>query len=519
MADWRFGEIDNTTAPGYFRLKYSPDGNFLAARNRANVVEVRDCSTWKLICEIGGFKKDINGMDFSSDSKFLALASDASEHVKVFEIATGKKTLDIDCHPILIRFDQKDNSVVVVSASGKNDDKKKRLVGDRTEVMKYDLQSGMFSGSDNLNVESKYLTALSNTGRFALVGQRTTREIKLTKLYDAANDTSVILNGPPDTPRRAVFSPDESWIAAIYNRQLSIRLWNRHDPSTLKFELKGHTQTVKSLTFSHDSRFLVSTGWDRKVVIWDLLTREPIETLRGHSEQVVAAAFSPTKPQLATGASGLNDSTVIVWDLQQALFPKQPKSVSPQEFEKAWRALGSTDPRTALEHLNNLKHSADATFNQVKRKLAQRISISRDKISKWISQLDAKTFAEREHATKQLLATKGNAERMLLEKLESGASTEAEFRIRKILKQPSSRPKINVAQLRRIRRGIMLLELISKQPKYFQASKELLKSLSQHHPHKDICVEAYSTLERISFRVDHNEQPNQPDERASSHLP
>ncbi len=498
-AIWRFGAMENSNAPGYYRLKFSPDGKYLAARNRSNKVEVRNCETKKLVCELGGFETKIIWLDFSPDSQFLLTAGDASETVKIWDIQTGRVAHDIECKPSFVCFGKDQKSIMVLE---RKRSMVRRKIQVDTRILKYNWPGATFVEHIDLASGQEFHRAISPSSRFLVAAQGTRNNIWLTKLVDLVDDSSRVLDGPADVPNGIVFSPDENWVVAKYNRKDSARLWNLNEPAKLKFQLKGHTQTIKSVAFSDDSRFLVTTGWDRQAIVWDLLTREPIGQLRGHGEHVVASAFRPHHFQMATASTGLNDSTVIVWDLNDVLFPRPIRHLAADEFGASWRGMAASKPETALANLNNLLHSTDVVFDLLEEQMAQPMSSSRDQILEWIRKLDSTVFIERELATRELKAIRGAAEGLLLEELAAPGSTERYYRIKEILKQPLSRPAINAAEMRRLHRGIMLLELIVGQTQFRDRAIQLLESLAQNHPHSDISRDAAAAISRINFRAE-----------------
>ncbi|KAG0278710.1 hypothetical protein BGZ95_003346 [Linnemannia exigua] len=88
-----------------------------------------------------------------------------------------------------------------------------------------------------------------------------------------------------------------------------IRLYNASTGASI-VDLRGHTNTVTSLAFSYDSKFLVSGSYDKTARIWNLQTGEGGHTLGGHTEAVTAVAYSPTGVHIATGS---DDRLVKVW--------------------------------------------------------------------------------------------------------------------------------------------------------------------------------------------------------------
>jgi WD40 repeat protein len=75
--------------------------------------------------------------------------------------------------------------------------------------------------------------------------------------------------------------------------------------------LKGHSNFVYSVIFSHDLTQLASGSADSTVKIWDASSRACLQTLKGHSGSVSSVAFSHDSTRLASGSA---DSTVKIWD-------------------------------------------------------------------------------------------------------------------------------------------------------------------------------------------------------------
>jgi GTPase SAR1 family protein len=95
---------------------------------------------------------------------------------------------------------------------------------------------------------------------------------------------------------------------------MTICLW---DPETgaLRLKLEGHASSVRSLSFSADSRFLASKSWDATVNIWSTIDWQTKAVLKESNEWYnwhAGVAFHPLVPRLATLAKG--DTVIRVWD-------------------------------------------------------------------------------------------------------------------------------------------------------------------------------------------------------------
>ncbi|RYP66041.1 hypothetical protein DL769_006143 [Monosporascus sp. CRB-8-3] len=89
----------------------------------------------------------------------------------------------------------------------------------------------------------------------------------------------------------------------------TVRLW---DTATGRLEqtLGGHGKYVWSVAFSHDSKLLAS-GSKTTVQLWDMATGRLKQTLEGHYNYVSSVAFSHDSELLASGSV---DSIVRLWD-------------------------------------------------------------------------------------------------------------------------------------------------------------------------------------------------------------
>jgi len=112
-----------------------------------------------------------------------------------------------------------------------------------------------------------------------------------------------------------VFSPRHSLIRNLFKEEappwLTIRPAMIDKWGACLQTLEGHSGSVNSVAFSHDSTRLASASDDSTVKIWDASSGDCLQTLEGHSSFVTSVAFSHDSTRLAS-ASG--DSTAKIWD-------------------------------------------------------------------------------------------------------------------------------------------------------------------------------------------------------------
>jgi WD40 repeat protein len=78
-------------------------------------------------------------------------------------------------------------------------------------------------------------------------------------------------------------------------------------------DLLGHKDSILSVTFSPDGKYLASGSRDKTIKLWSLESQQEITTLQGHNGSIYSVAFSPDGKYLASGSG---DKTVKLWSVE-----------------------------------------------------------------------------------------------------------------------------------------------------------------------------------------------------------
>jgi WD40 repeat protein len=129
-----------------------------------------------------------------------------------------------------------------------------------------------------------------------------------------SSDTFNRVGFSPDNPTLAsnvTFSPDGSILAAGADNG-TVQLWDTMD-GTRRHILEGHTDAVLAVAFTPDGTTLASASalWDNTVRLWNVADGTPLHTLES-SDTTSSVAFSPDGTILAIGA---NNGTLQLWNV------------------------------------------------------------------------------------------------------------------------------------------------------------------------------------------------------------
>ncbi|MEB3341052.1 WD40 repeat domain-containing serine/threonine-protein kinase [Okeania sp.] len=299
-------------------LNTEPDLNLTLVQDKTAIQtpEVRfapvPSQTWKCLHTLIGHQKWVCSVAFSPDSKIVASGSE-DETIKLWEVNSGREILTLRGHLGYV------NSVAFspdgkILASG-SDDKTIRF---------WDVQTGKLLcilgdwGRGEYFVHSGGVTAIAfHPNGKTLASASKDKTVKVWRLGDdiyAPNYEKLMmtLTGHTQPVRAIAFSPDGK-ILASGSEDNMIKIWDLSLGNTVK-NLCNYYQGIHyiyAVIFSPDGKVLASGDRDNNIKIWQIESGEILQTLEGHSRDVLAVDFSPQGDIIVSGSE---DGIIKIWD-------------------------------------------------------------------------------------------------------------------------------------------------------------------------------------------------------------
>ncbi len=285
--------------------QFAPNGELIATASDDNTVGLWELETGKKFATLRGHTSAVMSAQFSTDGTKIVTAS-LDHTARIWDVVTGKELLALHGHAdSLNRAQFSPDGTKIVSAS---DDNSARIWDSIT-------------GKEIATLKGH--TSYVRSAQFSPDGTKivTASWDGTARIWNAVTEQELVtLRVPEGSVNIAQFSPDGTKVVTASLDNTS-RIWDAFTGKELGI-LKGHTGNITSVQFSPDGSRIVTASWDTSAKIWDTATGKELVTLRGHSAPLNDARFSLDGSKIVTAsgtgvrvqAFNYQDTSVRVWD-------------------------------------------------------------------------------------------------------------------------------------------------------------------------------------------------------------
>jgi hypothetical protein len=197
-------------------------------------------------------------------------------------------------------------------------------------------------------------------------------------------------------------------------------------------------------------------------------------------------------PDGRTLASGLSDSTVLIWDVPPRRTGLSPAGAGPKDLDRWWADLARPGGANVHQAIWSLAAVPGKSVPLLRDRLRPAPASQRERIERPIADLDSDDFDVRQRASREMERRATDAEPALLRALARGPSAEARRRIEALLERPRGAPPPE--ELRQVR-AVQVLERAAS-----AEARQVLRDLAQGEPDAPVTAEARAALQRLARR-------------------
>ncbi len=326
-------------------VNLSPDGSYLASGNEDTTIRIWSIDRQKIVQTLREHTNRVWSVNFSPDGRLLASGS-ADYTIKLWDWQVGNclKTLrghhswvwrvifSPDGHTLAsTSYDQTVKIWDVDTGSCLN-----TLQGHKSPVVYADFSP-----------DGKLLVSCDFSGIIKLWNPRLPFAKRLEEKADqgATGENSRDIGDHSNSVWSVTFSTDGKWlVSASYDE--TIKLWSVENGECLQ-TFVGHKGPILNAKFSHDERFIISLGVDLSLKIWDVKTGKCLQSFTDDSGLIYTLDVGIVQlPDLGSSKfvafTGSLDETIKIWDLEIGKCLATWKSLHPYEGMQIAKIQGLT---------------------------------------------------------------------------------------------------------------------------------------------------------------------------------
>ncbi len=276
---------------GILHTRLSADGRRIATTSVDGTARVWEAASGDLISILSGHELEVTSASFSSDGSLVATSS-ADSTARVWRSETGIELARLGGH-----------SSRIVSLSFSPDASRLMTSTWNGDISVWDITTEtpiMTLGHDE-NLTDTGGAFIANGGRILGCGQKPT--------VWSAEDGGVefVLSKESST---CYVGPDDKMIFTTDFGQ-PVRAWDA-ESGGLEFQLQSGLVLPTNVQANKSYDFILTSGTDNKIYLWDGRDGMPLGSLEGHSGQISSARFDAAGTRIISGSL---DGTARIWQI------------------------------------------------------------------------------------------------------------------------------------------------------------------------------------------------------------
>ena len=251
-------------------VAFSPDGKMLAAGTDDGHIYIWSPDTGVLLQTLAGAVKPnilvVNSLVFSPDGEILA--STENKIIRIWDLKTGRCLRVLKCKDVVVSVDFSPDGKLLAS------------IDSCAPARLWDPYSGICLQLLEENFErcewhGNYGDSIAFSPDGSLLAYARLTDVmvlKSGKLGVRTNERLVLKEPYAGCQCSVTFSPDSCLLAAADKQRGVIRIWNPRTGECLR-TLEGQvdpTDSIESVRFSPDGKFLACGNWSGNIVIWSI---------------------------------------------------------------------------------------------------------------------------------------------------------------------------------------------------------------------------------------------------------